>query len=322
MAQPIVRGTNSVYVLLQRSLSDQLAPYENLSQTLLVIFILGFVFLVIGVLFISRTVTRPVYELASGAKRIEAGDFEKSVDIKNADEMGQLAKAFNGMAEGLAEKEKVRDLLGKVVSKEIADELLSKEIELGGEEREITILFSDIRGFTTLCEGKSPEAILNILNEYFSEITRVIEEHGGVVDKFIGDAVMALFGAPLRQENAPGNAIAAAFDMLAVVEKVNQRFAARGQDTINIGIGINTGKVVLGNMGSQSRLNYTAIGDGVNIASRIESLCKDYSVPLLVSESTKAQAAGYSYNKLGEVQVKGKREILSIYHPGLVTKQS
>ena len=322
LAQPIVAGTNSVYVLLQRSLSDQLAPYKNLSKTLLTIFLLGFVFLIVGVLFISRTVTKLVYELASGAKRIEAGDFQQKVVIQNEDEVGQLAHAFNGMAEGLAEKEKVRDLLGKVVSKEIADELLSKEIELGGEEREITILFSDIRGFTTLCEGKSPEIILNLLNEYFSEITRVIELHGGVVDKFIGDAVMALFGAPIAQTNAPSNAIAAGRDILAVVQEVNQSFTDKGIESIEIGIGINTGKVVLGNMGSQSRLNYTAIGDGVNIASRIEGLCKEYSVSLIVSESTMAQAPESSYQELGEVQVKGKTERLKIYQPSFVTKQS
>ncbi|PCJ41460.1 MAG: hypothetical protein COA71_07830 [SAR86 cluster bacterium] len=322
LAQPIVAGTDSVYVLLQRSLSEQLAPYEALSRTLLTIFALGFVALIVGVLFISRTVTRPVLELVSGAKRIEAGEYQQKVIVENEDEIGQLATAFNGMAEGLAEKEKIRSLLGKVVSKEIADELLSKDIELGGEEREVTILFSDIRGFTTLCEGKSPQDILSLLNEYFSAITKVIEAHGGVVDKFIGDAVMALFGAPLVQTNAASNAVAAGLDMLNALEGVNQRFAARGIAALDIGIGINTGRVVLGNMGSESRLNYTAIGDGVNIASRIEGLCKEKGAALIVSESTMSQAPEFSYQELGEVLVKGKRESLKIYQPGLVTKQS
>jgi adenylate cyclase len=310
-----ISSTAPVYVVLQRSLTEQLVPFEALRQLLVKIFALGLAVLVLGVLTISRKVTSPVHQLAAGARRIEAGDYQQTVDIPLHDEIGQLAQAFNGMAKGLAEKEKVRNLLGKVVSPEVASELLKGDIELGGEEREVTVLFSDVRGFTSLCEGQSPKQILGLLNEYFSAITAVIEANGGVVDKFIGDAVMALFGAPVAQSDATVRAIRTAFGMEQALEKVNADFAKRGLPPIAIGIGINTGKVVAGNMGSPSRLNYTVIGDGVNLASRLEGLTKQYGATIIVSEACVQAAPGFSYRELGVTQVKGRQEPVRIFEP-------
>jgi adenylate cyclase len=310
-----ISSTDPVFVVLQRSLAEQLEPYEALRQILVTIFALGLVVLVLGVLAISRKVTCPVQQLAAGARLIEAGDYQQTVDIPLHDEIGELAQAFNGMAKGLAEKERVRNLLGKVVSPEVASELLKGDIELGGEEREVTVLFSDVRGFTSLCEGQSPKQILSLLNEYFSAITAVIEANGGVVDKFIGDAVMALFGAPVAQADATERAIRTAFGMEQALAGVNASFAQRGLPPIAIGIGINTGKVVAGNMGSPSRLNYTVIGDGVNLASRLEGLTKQYGTTIIVSEACVHAAPAFAYRELGVTQVKGRQEPVRIFAP-------
>jgi len=315
LASAISADGTSVQVALQRSLAAQLQPYDALSQRLFTIFALGIIVLLTALMLVSRNVTRPLQLLTRGARRISAGDFTASVEIDHRDEIGQLATAFNAMAKGLAEKERVRDLLGKVVSPEIANELMSKQLELGGEEREITVFFTDIRGFTTLCEGRSPQQILALLNEYFSALTIVIEQHGGVVDKYIGDAVMALYGAPVVCRDAPERAIRTALAIRPALAALNQSFAQRGLAPISMGIGINTDSVVVGNMGSQSRLNYTAIGDGVNLASRLEGLAKRYGARVIVSESTATAAPAFLCLPLDLVRVKGKQAPVRILEP-------
>jgi adenylate cyclase len=308
----IGQNPGRVRLLLQRSLAAELQPYEVLERRLLEIFAIGLVVLLAGLLLISRQVTRPVKALVAGAQRIAEGDYLQRVELRQEDEVGQLAVAFNAMAQGLAEKERVRALLGKVVSPEIANELLSRDVELGGEEREVSILFADVRGFTSLCEGQSPQGILALLNEYFSAVTAVIEAEGGVVDKYIGDAVMALFGAPLSCSDAPARAVRAALGMQRAVASLNRNFAARGLKPIDIGVGVHSDRVVVGNMGSSTRLNYTAIGDGVNLASRLEGLTKYYGVALVVSAQTAALAPGLQWLELDRVRVKGKQEAVHI----------
>ncbi len=313
LSRSIAQDDARVQLLLQRSLAAELAPYAALERLLLEIFAIGLVLLLAGLLLVSRQVTRPVRALAIGAQRIQQGDYTQRVSVQQEDEVGQLASAFNAMAQGLAEKERVRDLLGKVVSPEIANELLSRKLELGGEEREVTVLFADLRGFTTLCEGQSPQAILALLNEYFSAVTSVIEAQGGVVDKYIGDAVMALFGAPLPCSDAAARAVQAALGMLQAVQQLNRDFSARGLKPVAIGIGIHSDRVVVGNMGSSSRLNYTAIGDGVNLASRLEGLTKIYGADLIVSEQTATQAGPGPWLELDRVRVKGKQAPVRIF---------
>lgn len=313
LASPVGSGEAQVWLVLQRSLATELVPFQRLQRLLLEIFALGLGVLLAGLLLVSRQVTRPVTALAQGVRRIAGGDYAQRVELQQQDELGELATAFNDMAQGLAEKERVRSLLGKVVSPEIANELLSRELELGGEEREVTLLFADLRGFTTLCEGKSPHAILDLLNEYFSAVTRVIEAEGGVVDKYIGDAVMALFGAPLALPAAASSAVRAALGMQQAVSSLNHDFAQRGLGQLHIGVGVHTDRVVVGNMGSHSRLNYTAIGDGVNLASRLEGLSKFYGVALVVSEHSRHRCDGLQWLELDQVRVKGKQQAVRIY---------
>jgi adenylate cyclase len=308
-----------VVTVLQRSFDEAMAPYQRLNRMLFVIFTIGMVISVISIFMLAKTVTRPVKKLSQGVEKIERGDYDTRVDIRQKDEIGQLGHAFNNMARGLAEKEKVRNLLGKVVSPEIAEELMSKDLELGGEDREVTILFSDVRGFTTLCEGLQPQVILSLLNRYLTAISTVIEEHGGVVDKYIGDAVMALFGAPLQHDDDPARAINTALGMCQALATINQEFTNDGLPPIGIGIGINTDTVVAGNMGSMNRLNYTVIGDGVNLASRLEGLTKEYGVHVIVSDHTRARAEAFLFRELDRVRVKGKDQPVGIFEPVGVT---
>ena len=153
--------------------------------------------------------------------------------------------------------------------------MIKSDVQLGGEEKEISILFTDLRGFTSLSENRAPGDVLDFLNEYLTRMTAVIDRHGGVVDKYIGDAIMALFGAPLELPDHATRAVACALEMIEELEQCNNAFHARGWPQLAMGVGVHTGKVVVGNMGSKDRLNYTAIGDGVNLASRLESATKE-----------------------------------------------
>lgn len=304
-----------VTAVLVHSLDEALIPVVKLLWWLGGLTVVGLAVAVgIGTR-IARSVTRPVRVLAESAGQVAQGDYSQAVDIPQKDEIGELASSFNHMVRGLAEKEKIRDLLGKVVSPAIAQRLLGRKIELGGEDVEVTVLFSDVRNFTTLCENRAPAEILALINAYLTRVSAVIEDHGGVIDKYIGDAVMALFGAPLAHDDDPLRAIQTAFGMRRALAEFNLELSGKGMTPLEIGIGINTAMVVAGNIGSPSRLNYTVIGDGVNLASRLEALTKHYDVPIIVSEFTKNALPGLIFRELDRVRVKGKSRPVTIYEP-------
>ncbi len=316
LASPLVDDQNRALVaVLQRSLPEALAPYRRLRAALIGLFGAGAALSVLGAALIARSVTRPVLKLVAGARRIEQGDYAQTVDIEQPDEIGRLAAAFNHMGRGLAERDRVRSLLGKVVSPAIAEELLARDIELGGEEREVTVLFSDLRGFTALGEQRTPHELLALLNAYFTRMSAVVETHGGVVDKYIGDALMALYGAPLAHADDAARAVATALDMQRSLTALNAELARQNLPPLAMGVGVNTATVVAGNMGSSARLNYTVIGDGVNLAARLESLTKRYGAAAIVSEASRRQAPGFVYRELDRVCVAGKRAPVTIHEP-------
>ncbi|MDP2349272.1 MAG: adenylate/guanylate cyclase domain-containing protein [Gammaproteobacteria bacterium] len=302
-----------IVAVIQKSYNENIENLEAFQRVLLQFYLVVIVVSLLAVVWLARSVTRPILDLATRVKRIESGDYGQSLLVAGHDEIGELAKSVNNMASGLAEKEKVRDLLGKVVSHEIAEELLSKTIVLGGEEKIVTVLFADIKGFTSLCENTPPEKVLTLLNSYLSEITAVIEHHHGVVDKYTGDSVMALFGAPLTRNNDAQNAIHTALAIQNAMTTLNQANRAAGLAEIDAGIGVHTGLVVAGNLGSQNRLNYTVIGDSVNLSARLEGLTRKYFVPNIVSDTTRQNAPGFVYRELDLVRVAGKREPVRIY---------
>ena len=218
------------------------------------------------------------------------------------------------MTRGLVERDKVRDLLGRNVSPEVAAELLRRPAALGGEERDATILFTDIRGFTSLGESAQPSELLELLNAYFTELTRVIEDHGGVVDKYIGDAVMAVFGAPVVDSDHAAHAVKCARAIGRVMRAYNESRLQNNLPPLETGIGIATGTVVAGLMGSVSRNNYTVIGDTVNLAARLQDETKSYAVSPVVAGST-VLASGLAdwFRPLGEVTVRGKKGAVDIF---------
>ncbi|MBF0344138.1 MAG: adenylate/guanylate cyclase domain-containing protein [Nitrospirae bacterium] len=308
------RKGSSFFILLQRSLNEVLRPYNLLRTRFAIITLISLLISFVVSIRISRSVTKPVSTIVVGVRQIENGNYNINIEVNQKDELGELSTAFNNMARGLQERDLVSDLLGKVVSPAIAKELLSKKVELGGEEKEVTILFSDIRSFTTLSENTTPTMILNLLNRYLTVMSEIIERHGGVIDKYIGDAIMALFGAPISHPDDVDRALNAALDMTEELEILNMDFQKSNIPPINIGIGINTDIVVAGNMGSVVRHNYTVIGDGVNLASRLEGLTKNYNTRIIISESTYKKAKEkYTIEQLGEVLVKGKHKPTVIY---------
>jgi adenylate cyclase len=313
---PLPTETRTAAVLLQRSLDRELAPYLQLERTYLILALLGLAISAVVGIWIARGVSKPVLQLAEGARKIGQGDYQYRVNVNQPDEMGLLAASFNHMSKGLAERDQVRDLLGKVVSPAVAAELLRKDVTLGGEEREVTVLFSDVRSFTTMCEALAPQEVLGILNRYLTQMSAIVEAHGGVVDKYVGDAIMALFGAPLANPDDADRAMETALEMCEALDELNAQQQVRGYPAIKLGIGINTDIVIAGNMGSQTRLNYTVIGDGVNLASRLEGLTKtpEYTTRIIISRTTLAKAKGrYQTRPLGEVAVKGKQKPTEIY---------
>ncbi len=309
-------GQGRTIAVLQRSLDKALEPYMRLSKLMLALFGLGLLSAVIGIFYIARNLSRPLEALTETVKRIDKGEYQKqNLLTERKDELGTLTSAVNRMSQGLQERDEVRNLLGKVVSPEIAAELLSKDINLGGEKKQATVLFSDIREFTSLCEQRDPKDVLLLLNRYLSRMTDSIELHKGVIDKYIGDAIMALFNVPIDLENAPEQAVKAAQGMVSSLEALNIELSKEKVPNINIGIGINTGEVVAGNMGSSHRLNYSVIGDGVNLASRLEGLTKYFGVSIIVSELTAQSCKNIEFRELGKVQVKGKEESIRIFEP-------
>jgi adenylate cyclase len=215
-----------------------------------------------------------------------------------------------------AERRKVSRLFGRYVSKDVYSQLMAdpKLAELGGARRDMSVLFSDIRGFTSITERRNPDELVRQLNEYFTAMVDIVFRHQGTVDKFVGDLVMAIFGAPVDDERHADHAVAAAVDMAAGLGALNRKWASEGRPTLDIGIGINSGEMVAGNIGSSSIMSYTVIGDNVNLAARLESLNKDYRTRIIISDATRQRLEGrFDIRPLGEVIVKGKTKTVSIF---------
>ena len=214
-------------------------------------------------------------------------------------------------------KRMITQTFGQYVPPEVAQELAEHptSMDLSGQSREMTVLFSDVRGFTTLSEGLSPSELTQVMNAILTPMTRIIYQHNGTIDKYMGDAVMAFWGAPLNDPLHAQHAMEAAMDMTKAIAEINQQFSKKGWPEIDMGVGLNSGTMNVGNMGSQYRVAYTVLGDAVNLGSRLEGLTKAYGVRIIVSEYTQQQAKDYIYRELDKVRVKGKEEPVVIFEP-------
>jgi adenylate cyclase len=214
------------------------------------------------------------------------------------------------------QKRVVKKLFGRYVSKDVYEQLMAhpERAELGGQRRDMSVLFSDIRGFTTVTEKGDAEALVAQLNEYFSRMVEIVFRHKGTVDKFVGDMVMALYGAPVDDPDHAEHAVATAVEMVRELAQLNRMWAARGMSQLDIGVGINSGDMIAGNIGSSAIMSYTVIGDNVNLGSRLESLNKEYGSRIIISDASRARLTGrYDIRPLGEVVVKGKTRAVAIF---------
>ena len=213
-------------------------------------------------------------------------------------------------------KKKVENIMGKYMSEDVMKTLVQNinNLGLGGKKSDVTVLFSDIRGFTSLSENMSAEEVTNILNEYFSAMEPIVRKYNGIINKFIGDAIMAIFGEPIADDNHPANAVKCGYEMLLKVQELQKKWKEEGKPEIKIGIGINTGEVFIGNIGSENRMEYTVIGDTVNLASRLESYNKVYKTSMLISQSTYDSTKELvEVNKISDVEIRGKVNKIDIY---------
>ncbi len=264
--------------------------------------------------FVSDSVARPLRKLQAAMGQVEQGQLDVSCPVVSNDEIGAVTEGFNRMVTGLRERESIREAFGRYVSPQVRDEILAGRASLDGGQREVTILFADLRGFSTWAESSPAVEVVQGLNAYFTEMDIAIRANGGLVLQFIGDEIEAVFGAPLSDPQHAEHAVAAATDMQARLEDWNLSRRAAGQRELHHGIGIHSGTVLAGNIGSAERMSYALVGDAVNVASRIESLNKVFGSTILVSGTTRdllSDASGLQ--PLEATRVKGRSAEVEVY---------
>ena len=314
MPNPATMAQQPWILLTEINADEQIAPLLRLRRELAV----GMTLVLLGSLLIgqqlSRSIQRPLHTLGDFAARIGSGDLTGRVSVGGRDVAGQLATSLNQMAGGLAERDHVKEVFGRYIATQVSDKILTSQPNLGGEARNVSILFSDIRNFTGMSEDMTPAQVVTFLNDYFSEMVDAVFEQGGMLDKFLGDGLMAVFGAFGDVADHPRRAVLAALRMKALLAKINGERAMTAKPPIAIGIGIHTDEVIVGNIGSRKRLEFTVVGDGVNTSSRLQTLNKEFGTTILISETTFAAVKGeFECRQMPEASLRGKTRELKFY---------
>ncbi|MBL8055616.1 MAG: ABC transporter permease [Anaerolineales bacterium] len=268
--------------------------------------------------YFTRRALAPLAQIASASHAVARGDLEQRVPEDRWDDVGRLSRAFNDMVAGLTERERLRDLFGRYLSKEVSEAVLAGQVTLTGEKREITCLYVDMRGSTSFAERYGAAEVVAALNEYFEVIILATEAHGGIVNRFVGDEVVCIFGAPRAYRDHAERAVRAALAARQGMAYVNQKRQALGKAGLTFGMGLNTGEVVAGATGSEERQEYTVIGDAMNAGARIQALTKTFpDQDLLLSEFTLAAlgaaAEDYVFIDLGPAELRGKSQLVRLY---------
>ena len=275
---------------------------------------IGIIASVILSLIVSKSVSVPLKEMEAGMKEIARGNLDVHIKVVSNDEIGGLGEGFSQMLKGLKETEEIKESFGKYISQDIRDEILSGKVSLDGEMKRATMLFSDLRNFTPFVESTHPKQVVQIMNQYFSEMAEAIKENRGLILQYVGDEIEAVFGAPVAYDDHPDMAIQAALHMKERLEILNQKFLEKGVAPIQHGIGIHTGAVLAGIIGSKERSSYALVGDTVNLASRIQGLTKNLSCDIILSQTTHDLITGsYQMEQLPAMQVKGKSQKIMVY---------
>ncbi|MCC5814279.1 MAG: adenylate/guanylate cyclase domain-containing protein [Leptospira sp.] len=287
---------------------------QNLTYELIFMFsIIGLIIFIIT-LFLTNSIRSPLDKMKLQAEQIKNGNFSKIMLVDTRDEIGDLSATMNSMTVSLAEKELIKDTFGRMVDPSVRDYLLGGNMNLGGEQSEAVILFSDLAGFTSLSENRDPAEVVALLNRYFGLMSDCVSHNGGIVNKFIGDAILAVFGMPIPQSSPADSALQCAIAMQEAGKILNEELQSEGLPLMHTRIGIHKGSVIAGNIGSHSRMEYTVIGDTVNTASRLESACKKLNVGILLSDSVVASLNQvYRLKKIGSLKLKGKSQAIPAF---------
>lgn len=310
-----IRGADGRPVALVGVDLDASEVAAQLDRLLAACVLAGAVALVLGVaggLLIARWFTRPLEEIGQAVARIGRGDFDARVESHRRDEFGALAAAVNQMGAALRERDALKGALVRYVSREVTEEILAGEGRvISGARKQITVLILDIRNFTAMSAALEPEVVVSFLNRFFSRMIEIIFAHRGTLDKFLGDGCLAIFGAPLDDPNHRRNALRVAREMLAAAAEIGTEFPAH---PLRVGIGLHAGEAIVGDIGSEQRTEYTAIGDTVNVASRLEALTKHYGVPVLASEAVVSGAGDeFPLREVDEVAPRGTTQAIRIF---------
>lgn len=289
----------------------------NTMQVILIaISVMGLLLGTLGAMLLSRYFTGPIHELVDGVKAVTNGDLSLALKKRADDEIGDLIAEFNKMTKSLREKEQIKDAFRRYVSRQVAEEIFKNPDQyietLQGSRRKVTILFADIRGFTPLTERLPAEKVVLLLNEVLTIMTKIIFKYEGTVDKFIGDSIMAVFGAPMVHDDDTDRSIHAAVEIQKAILAMSAQKKKEDHEIIKVGIGINTGEVVVGNIGAKVRLDYTVIGASVNIANRLQEVAGGDEI--IISEDVfKETKVLYKFSESMLIKVKGKDDPVKIY---------
>jgi len=287
---------------------------SGLLLQILFISAVGFVISVTLSLVVSKSVSAPLKEMETAMKEVEKGNLDVRIKVVSNDEIGAVGEGFGRMIKGLKETEAIKESFGKYISQEIRDEILSGRIPLDGEMTRATLLFSDLRDFTPFVESTHPKQVVSIMNQYFSEMAEAIKRNNGLILQYVGDEIEAVFGAPVPHDDHPDMAASAALDMKRRLTHLNERLKTQGVAPLRHGIGIHTGAVLAGIIGSKERSSYALVGDTVNLASRIQGLTKEFACDIILSQTTHDLVAGvYQMVPLRAVRVKGKSQEILTY---------
>ncbi len=307
-----LRGSYGIAAALDVTKIKQIV-FRNLLYALVVLLVATTTSLVFGAR-LATVMSRAIKRLQAAQKRLELQDFVHVEAVHTGDELEDLATGFNSMVDQLREADEMKTTMGKYMARKVMAHLLKEKMSLGGEKLEVTILFTDIRSFTTISENMDPQALVALLNEYFTEMVTIVLDQDGVVDKYIGDAIMVVYGAPEPMADDALRAVRSAVGMRDALARLNERLKARGVTPLRTGIGIHTGEVVAGSIGHEEQRQYTVIGDAVNLASRLESATKDLGANILVSEHTYALVKDHVEAKaVKEIHVKGRAQPVMTY---------
>jgi adenylate cyclase len=302
-----------LYALIQGSYDAALAPLHALQWRIGAIGTLGLAGALLTGMLLARSITRPVRTLVQAMHEVLGGNLHHRAQVERNDELGFLANSFNEMVGGLQERERIKDTFGRFVSRDVAAAVLSGRVPMAGERLEVSILFQDIRGFSALAEQLDPAALLQVLNQFFTEVVTAVEAEGGVVKQFTGDGVMALFGAPQASADHVERAARAALGIVERVARLNLLLLSGGAPPLQIGIGVHTGEVIAGLIGPDARVEYGVVGEPVNLASRIESLTKDLKATILVSREIAARLGPwFVLGRTAVLPVKGRTDPIEV----------